>query len=92
MQGRYGNVTASAQSSFISPGLLRQQHARRSYPNPSTDILINNENIAKKPARRYYSQHNTTTTINNDSSIMKAAMNQHKKRSYRNPNTAANGN
>jgi hypothetical protein len=55
MQGRYGNVTASAQSSFISPGLLRQQHARKSYPNPITDILINNESIAKKPARRYYS-------------------------------------
>jgi hypothetical protein len=92
MQGRYGNVTASAQSSFISPGLLRQQHARWSYPNPITDILINNESIAKKPARRYYSQHNTTTTINNDNSIIKAAMNQHKKRPYRNPNTAANGN
>ena len=43
-RGRYGNLTAAAlaKSQYISPGLLRQQHAKRTYPNISSGAPIHN--------------------------------------------------
>jgi hypothetical protein len=52
MQSNYGNVRAPPRSHFISPGLLRQQHAKRSYPNPNTGIGTNNESSSRKRAMK----------------------------------------
>lgn len=64
-RGRYGNLTATAmkRSQFISPGLLRQQQVRRTYPNISSATAIQNNlnedaNISQTSARK------TTNFIN----------------------------
>jgi hypothetical protein len=43
-RGRYGNLTpaALARSQYISPGLLRQQTARRVYAHTSSGTAIHN--------------------------------------------------
>ena len=52
MQGRYGDVRSSARQQYISPGLLRQRHARRTYPNSNTSRTINNETHAVKSSTK----------------------------------------
>jgi len=47
-RSRYGNliVAALARSQYISHGLLRQQHAKRTYPNISSGAPIHNSSNA----------------------------------------------